>query len=100
MADIVLPTRTGQITIDVEKCRDCRVFSCVKACSLFGTNILRIEDGKPSPIPSLEEFPRRCNECVGCELYCQEYGKGGLRITLPIPGLSEAVTSAGEAGAQ
>ncbi len=94
MAEIVLPFRTGEIRIDDNKCRSCRAFACVKACSLFGTNILRIEDGHPSPIPSLDEFPRRCNECLTCEMYCQEHGNCGLRITLPIEGLREAVDSA------
>ena len=96
MPDVVLHFRTGDITIDCDKCKTCRAFACVKACSLFGTNILRIEDGLPSPIPSLEEFPRRCNECLACEMYCEKYGARGLRATVLIEGLDEAKTSVGE----
>ena len=100
MPDIVLPIRTGRIEIDSNKCLGCRAFACVKACSLFGTNILRIEDGRPSPIPTPEEMPRRCNECLACELYCHEYGLSGLDIKLPVEGLCEAVTLSADAGAR
>ncbi len=92
MSDIELPFRTGRITIHTDCCRNCKSFACVKACSLFGTNILRIEDGMPSAIPPIEEIPRRCNECLACEHYCHEYGNGGLDIALPIDGLDECVT--------
>ena len=96
MSESTLPFRTGQIHIDATKCKDCRSYACVKACSLFGTNILRIEDGVPSPIPTLEDMPRRCNECLACEIYCQQYGNCGIDIALPIQGLCEAVNSNSE----
>ena len=87
MSSVEFPFRTGKVTIDLRKCEDCRTFACVKACSLFGTSILRMAEGKPSLIPTCDEARRRCNECLACERFCKEYGAGGLEIDLPIPGL-------------
>lgn len=78
---------TGKITIDREMCKDCRNYPCVKACSLFGRAILRIENGKPVLIS--EDANKRCIEDLGCELYCQAYGNKGLNITLDMLGLEE-----------
>jgi hypothetical protein len=38
---------TGKVTINHEKCKECKSYACIKACSLFGRAILRIENGKP-----------------------------------------------------
>jgi hypothetical protein len=78
---------TGRVIIDHEKCRDCESFACVKACSLFGRSILRIENGKPVLIS--EDAHKRCIEDLGCEIYCQAYGNKGLKITLDMFGLEE-----------
>ena len=83
------PFRTGKTVIDYEKCKDCESYACVKACSLFGTNLFRVEDGKPVLIPSQEEAGRRCSEDLSCELYCQAYGNKGLKIVLDMFGLDE-----------
>lgn len=81
--------RTGRVIIDHEKCQGCKSYPCIKACTLFGTNILRVEDGKPVLIPGFEEAKRRCNECLACELYCQDYGAKGLTMELGMFGLDE-----------
>jgi len=82
--------KTGKITIDHNKCAKCNTKACVKACSLFGTNILRLERGKPVLVPSLEDTKRgACIEDLACELYCRSSGEKGLTIELPIPGLAE-----------
>ena len=78
---------TGKITIDYEKCKKCESYACVKACSLFGRSILRIEDGKP--VLTSEDANKRCIEDLSCELYCQAYGNKGLRITLDMFGLEK-----------
>lgn len=74
--------RTGEVKIDYAKCKKCRTYACVKADSLFGTSILRIQDKQPSLTLNREETEKRCNECLTCELYCQSYGNKGLRIEL------------------
>ena len=81
------PFATGQVTIDYEKCNDCKSYACVKACSLFGRAILRVEDNKPVLIS--EDANKRCIEDLGCELYCQAYGNNGLKISLDMFGLEE-----------
>jgi len=83
------PFMTGKVTIDHERCKNCESYACVKACSLFGANLLRIKDGKPVLITSPEETKRRCIEDLTCELYCQAYGDKGLKIILDMFGLDE-----------
>lgn len=83
------PFRTGKTIIDYEKCKSCQNYACVKACSLFGANLFRIEDSKPVLIPSLEEAKRRCIECLACELYCQASGNKGLKVVLDMFGLDQ-----------
>ena len=79
------PFATGKCTIDYEKCKECDSYACVKACSLFGRAILRIEDCKPVLIN--KEANKRCIEDLACELYCQSYGNKGLNLTLDMFGL-------------
>ena len=50
------PFVTGKITIDYKQCQDCESYACVKACSLFGRAILRIEAGKPALFIVVPEF--------------------------------------------
>ncbi|UCC90636.1 MAG: hypothetical protein JSW24_00220 [Dehalococcoidia bacterium] len=85
MAIYEFPFITGKVTIDYEKCKDCENYACVKACSLFGRAILRVEDGKPVLIS--EDANKRCIEDLTCELYCQTYGNRGLNIILDMFGL-------------
>ena len=81
--------RTGQISIDHDKCVKCKSYACVKADSLFGTGILRIQQKKPVLTTNSEDAKRLCNECLTCELYCHSYGNDGLRIRLDMFGLDE-----------
>ena len=85
MAIYEFPFTTGKVTVDYEKCKDCENYACVKACSLFGRAILRVEDGKPVLIS--EDANKRCIEDLTCELYCQAYGNKGLSIVLDTFGL-------------
>ncbi len=78
---------TGKVTIDYKKCKECENYACVKACSLFGRSILRVEDGKPVLIS--KDANKLCIEDLGCELYCQAYGNKGLKIDLDMFGLDE-----------
>ena len=87
MAIYEFPFATGKVTIDYKKCQDCKNYACVKACSLFGRAILRIENGKPVLVG--EGANKQCIEDLGCELYCQAYGNKGLKISLDMFGLEE-----------
>jgi len=77
--------RTGKVTIDHDKCKECKSYACVKACSLYGRAILRISEGKPVLSVSPEEAKRLCIECLACELQCKFKGKEGLKLGLPMP---------------
>ncbi len=81
--------RTGKVSIDYGKCDGCTSFACVKACSLYGRNILRVQGGKPVLAVSPEEAKRLCIECLACEEECRLRGQGALKIALPIEGLGE-----------
>jgi ferredoxin-like protein FixX len=89
MAVFEFSFRTGKVVIDYEKCQGCENYACIKACSLFGGNLFRVDDGKPVLIAGVEEAGRRCIEDLTCELYCQAYGNKGLKIVLNMFGLNE-----------
>ena len=81
--------RTGEIVIDHNACAECETHACVKADRLFGTNVLRLQDRKPVLALAVEDAIRVCNECLGCEIYCQIYGNKGLLIKLDSIGLDK-----------
>jgi hypothetical protein len=81
--------RTGEVSIDHNKCAKCENFACIKADSLFGTGLLRIRGRKPVLTTNSEDAKRLCSECLACEIYCQAYGNAGLRIKLDMLGLDE-----------
>lgn len=81
--------RTGRISIDHEACLKCGTYACVKADRLFGTSVLRIQDGSPVLAVSPEDAQRTCNECMACEIYCQFSGNRGLRMKLDTIGLED-----------
>ena len=87
MANYEFTFTTGKVIIDYEKCKDCVSYACIKACSLFGRAILRIEDDKPVLVD--KDANKRCTEDLACELYCQAYGNKGLNIELDMFGLEE-----------
>lgn len=89
--------RTGKINIDYDKCEPATKnvanpscgFACVKACRLYGRNILRIEGNRPVlAVKQQAELDRLDNECLGCEYGCWAHGTGCIDIELPIPGIS------------
>jgi Pyruvate/2-oxoacid:ferredoxin oxidoreductase delta subunit len=81
--------RTGEVSIDYSKCARCKNYACIKADSLFGTGLLRLQAGKPVLTTNLEDAKRLCSECLACELYCKAYGNAGLSIKLDMLGLDE-----------
>lgn len=87
MAIYEFPFATGRVAIDYDKCKDCKNYACIKACSLFGRSILRLENGHP--VLTSEDANKRCIEDLACELYCQAYGNKGLTIALDMFGLDE-----------
>jgi len=78
--------RTGTVFIDHNKCKTCESFDCVKACSIYGRNILRIRNGSPVIIVPPEEVKRRDNECLACELHCPY---GAVKVVLPFEELEK-----------
>jgi len=80
-------TLTGKLSIDHQKCPDCRTKGCIEACS---AEILKLEDGKPVLSVSREEAKKgKCTECLACEIFCTFHEQGAIFIHLPIPGLKE-----------
>jgi hypothetical protein len=86
-------TRKTKITIDYSRCVPATEndpnpscgFACVKACRLYGRNILKIEDNKPTlAVTDPEEIKRLDNECISCEYNCRRYGAGCISIEIPL----------------
>ena len=60
-------------------------FACVKACRLYGRNILKIENNKPVlAVSDPDEIKRLDNECLACEYQCQLKGHGCIHIDIPL----------------
>jgi succinyl-CoA synthetase beta subunit len=81
-------TMTGKLLIDHGKCNACEKKPCVESCS---AKILKL-DGQGMPVLNVtppEAKKGRCTECLACEIACQFHGNKGIRIDLPIPGLTE-----------
>ena len=76
-------TLTGVIEIDQDKCMECKDKPCITACP---TEILTEESGK-AVLAVEEETAKKgkCIECLACELDCEFYGNGALKIDLPLP---------------
>ena len=90
--------RTGKITIDYSCCEPATKntsspacgFACVKACRLYGRNVLKIEGDKPVlAVADVDEIKRLDNECLSCEYACWSQGTGCISIELPLPGIEE-----------
>lgn len=90
---LIFQTRKMTITIDYSRCipavennasPSCG-FACVKACRLYGRNILRIEDNRPVlAVSDKEEIKRLDNECISCEFNCGRFGPGCISIDIPL----------------
>jgi ferredoxin len=84
--------RTGKVTIDQSICPKCDTYDCVKACRLYGSGILRLDDGIPVLNVTLEDAQRRDNECLSCEQVCPH---GAVSIELAVTGLDDWEKKAG-----
>lgn len=84
-------SRTGRVTIDDGKCPNCNVYACVKACSLYGTSLYRInlKTKKPEFVYNKDDLKRLCTECLGCEQECFLKGLNAITILLPMPELEK-----------
>ena len=99
MADkITFNARKAEITIDYSKCEPAQSnsdspkceFRCVKACRLYGRNLLKIENNRPVlAVTDPKEIERLENECLGCEYQCSLNGTGCITIEVPLPGIEE-----------
>jgi len=88
--------RKIRITIDYDRCKPAREntsnpscgFACVKACRLYGRNILKIEGNRPVlAVVDPEEIKRLDNECLSCEYHCWLHGTSCIHIEIPLEGL-------------
>ena len=60
-------------------------FACVKACRLYGRNILRIEGNRPVlAVTDPSEIKRLDNECISCEYHCARSGSGCITIDISL----------------
>jgi hypothetical protein len=87
-----------KITIDYNRCEPAIKntanpvcgFACVKACRLYGRNILKIEGNRPVlAVTDPEEIKRLDNECLSCEYHCWHRGTSCISIEIPLAGLEE-----------
>jgi len=90
---VIFNTRVMTISIDYSKCEPATNddnspscgFACVKACRLYGRNILRIENNRPVlAVTDPAEIQRLDNECLSCEYNCDTYGTGCITIEIPM----------------
>ena len=90
--------RRAKITIDYRRCEPAITnssspscgFACVKACRLYGRNVLKIERNKPVlAVTDPAEIERLDNECLGCEYECMMHGTGCISIEVPLVGIEE-----------
>jgi hypothetical protein len=86
-------TRKARIRIHYDQCLPAKEntanpacgFACVKACRLYGRNILKIENNRPVlAVTDGEEIKRLDNECLSCEYNCQRYGPGCIEIEISL----------------
>ncbi len=91
-------TKKTKITIDYDRCEPAKRniskpscgFACVKACRLYGRNILKIEGNRPVlAIVDPQEIKRLDNECLGCEYNCWLRGTDCIHIEIPLEGLED-----------
>ncbi len=95
---VEIRARKATISIDYGRCEPALKntsepscgFACVKACRLYGRNILKIEGNKPAlAVPDPAEIERLDNECLSCEYQCQVKGTGCISIAVPLKGIDE-----------
>ena len=65
-------------------------FACVKACRLYGRNVLKIENNRPVlTVTDPAEIERLDNECLACEYACMIHGASCISIEVPLPGIED-----------
>ncbi len=80
-------TLTGEVVLDHAVCERCETKACISACV---PRILTLQDGVPVLNITQEEAAKgKCTECLACDVDCAQYGLGGGRVILPIPGIEE-----------
>lgn len=86
-------SRKTTITIDYDRCLPAAEntstpscgFACVKACRLYGRNVLKIENNRPVlAVTDPEEIKRLDNECMSCEYQCQQKGPGCIHVEVHV----------------
>lgn len=93
---LVFHARKTKIIIDYSKCEpainnnpdpSCG-FACVKACRLYGRNVLKIEGNRPVlSVTDPVEIKRIDNECISCEYNCWLHGSDCITNEIEMPGL-------------
>ncbi len=90
--------RKTKIIIDYSHCEPAKDnkpnpscgFACVKACRLYGRNVLKIENNKPVlSVTDPEEIKRIDNECLSCEYNCWLHGSDCITNEILMPGLGD-----------
>lgn len=93
---IIFHTQTATIVINMNECIAAKEntsepscgFMCVKACRLYGRNVLKIENNKPAlTVSEPEAIKRLDNECLACEFYCMLKGSSCIKIDVPLEGI-------------
>jgi hypothetical protein len=84
-------SRTGMVIIEDNKCPECNTYACVKACSLYGRSLYRVnlKKHKPELAYGKDDLKRLCTECLACEQECLLRGLNAIRIHLPMPRLEK-----------
>jgi hypothetical protein len=92
-SELKFQTRKTKISIDYNQCIPAKEntpnpscgFACIKACRLYGRNILKIENNRPVlAVADPDEINRLDNECLSCEFSCHHYGSGCINIDIPL----------------
>ncbi len=90
---LTFQTRKTKIRINYDACVPAKEgmsnpscgFACVKACRLYGRNILKIQDNRPVlAVTDEQEIQRLDNECLSCEYNCHRHGTGCIEIEVPM----------------
>jgi hypothetical protein len=82
--------RTINVSIDTDRCPECRSKACISACRSYARGILQLEDGVPSVSHlDAEGVKRGGTECLACEYECFMRGLKAISIEVPIKGLAE-----------
>jgi succinyl-CoA synthetase beta subunit len=80
---------TGKVSFDYDKMDDNGAQMIVDLCK---PGILALENGRPVLSVTREEAAKnKCIECLACEVESQFAGYDAVRISLPTPGLDDAV---------